>query len=203
MKNLLLSSLLSLAILPITAQVATPMPGQLPVITPANVMNPEYVQFRVTEYDFGNIKQNEPVSYTFEFKNVGKRDITIVNVSASCGCTTPNWKGGIYRPDSTGKVTATFNAASEGFFNKIVTVTTSEGVINLVIKGTVLNEAAYKDWRVIKDAEDAAAKAAKEEADKKNKKGKKAKKEKKAKKAKKEKKAKKADAEIPKESEKK
>jgi hypothetical protein len=73
-------------------------------------------------------------------------------VQASCGCTTPNWTGGVYKPQSTGKIDARYNAASEGFFKKIITVTTSEGAIVLSITGTVLNPAAYEIWKHEQDS---------------------------------------------------
>jgi hypothetical protein len=130
--------------------------------------NIEFVQFKEINYDFGTIKAGIPASHVFEYKNVGNRDITIDNVNASCGCTTPNWKGGVYKPGETGQITATYNAASVGGFNKSVTVTTSEGTIVLTISGTVLDAAAYDEWKAKKDAEDA-AKAQEEAAKNKNK----------------------------------
>ena len=153
MKKIILSSFLALATLPMFAQ---EVPGSVPQAAPAATMNPEFIQFKVTSHDFGNVKQNNPVSYTFEFKNIGTKDITLVNVQASCGCTTPNWKGGVYKPGETAQITATFNAASEGFFSKNVTVTTSEGVNSLTISGMVMVPAAYDDWKIKQDSIDLA-----------------------------------------------
>lgn len=138
-------------------------PVQIPQTAPASAMNPEFVQFKEIKYDFGNIRQSVPASHVFTFKNVGDRDITLVNVQASCGCTTPNWKGGVYKPGESGEINATYNAASEGFFSKVITVTTSEGVVTLTITGTVLNPAAYDEWKAKKDAEDAAKRVKKDE----------------------------------------
>lgn len=132
----------------LSAQTETPA-------TPAVPQNPEFIQFKTSTYDFGNIKQNIPVSHVFNYKNVGDRDITINNVQASCGCTTPNWKGGIYKPGDNGEITATFNAASPGFFSKNITVMSSEGVMTLYITGTVLTDAEYNVWKAKKDEEDA------------------------------------------------
>jgi hypothetical protein len=169
MKKILLSTFTFLALLGANAQVDPNLaPGQMPPSAPAVSQNPEFVQFKELAYDFGNIKQGIPVSHIFEFKNVGTKDITLVNVSASCGCTTPNWKGGIYKPQESAQITATYNAASEGFFNKVITVTTSEGVNILTITGNVMSAAAYDEWKVKKDAEDA-AKAKAEAANKKGK----------------------------------
>jgi hypothetical protein len=169
MKKILLSTFTFLALLGANAQVDPNLaPGQMPPSAPAVSQNPEFVQFKELAYDFGNIKQGTPVSHIFEFKNVGTKDITLVNVAASCGCTTPNWKGGIYKPQESAQITATYNAASEGFFNKVITVTTSEGVNILTITGNVMSAAAYDEWKVKKDAEDA-AKAKAEAANKKGK----------------------------------
>ncbi|MEN9344762.1 MAG: hypothetical protein RLZZ60_231 [Bacteroidota bacterium] len=152
MKNILLSSLLSLVVFPIMAQET---PGQVPTMVAQPSLNPEFVQFKVTAHDFGNVKQNVPASYTFEFKNVGNRDISLINVQASCGCTTPNWKGGVYKPGETAQITATYNAASEGYFSKNVTVTTSEGVTPLNISGMVLVPNAFDQWKHTQDSIDA------------------------------------------------
>lgn len=131
-----------------------PVPATPPVVVQSE-QHPEWVQFKEIEYDFGNVIQGTPVTHTFEFKNVGPKDIDLQNVGASCGCTTPNWKGGIYKPGESGTINATYNAASEGSFNKTITVTTSEGSIVLTIKGNVMNATAYNEWKVKKDAEDA------------------------------------------------
>jgi hypothetical protein len=152
------------------------MPGTVtaPETPVQKVQNIEFVQFKEIAYDFGNIKAGIPASHMFEYKNVGNKDITIDNVNASCGCTTPNWKGGVYKPGETGQITATYNAASVGGFTKSVTVTTSEGTIVLTISGTVMDAAAYDEWKAKKDAEDALK--AQEEAAKKKSKGSKSKK---------------------------
>lgn len=127
-------------------------PGQMPPVAPAVTTNPEFIQFKEVAFDFGNIRQGTPVSHIFEFKNVGNRDITLVNVAASCGCTTPNWKGGIYKPQESAQITATYNASSEGWFNKSVTVTTSEGVTVLTITGNVMTAGAYDAWKIKDDS---------------------------------------------------
>ncbi len=176
MKKVILSAFVivsSLAL--VNAQTPPPMPMPVPsspappmtVTPPAAVTNIEFIQFKETSFDFGNIKQSIPAMHVFEFKNVGDRDINLQNVAASCGCTTPNWKGGIYKPGETCQITATYNAASEGGFNKSVTVTTSEGTIILTISGNVMSAITYDEWKVKKDAEDAIK--AKEDAKYKNK----------------------------------
>src|ERR1700747_2608963 len=76
------------------------------------------------QYDFGKIPQGRPVSHVFEVINSGKDTLRIINVQASCGCTTPQWERG--KKDAPGERTQIivgYNAASEGVFTKTITVT--------------------------------------------------------------------------------
>ena len=76
------------------------------------------------EFNFGKIPQGKPVSHIFEVVNNGKDSLHIVNVVASCGCTTPEWeKDKVQLPGERTKITVGYNAASEGPFSKIITVT--------------------------------------------------------------------------------
>lgn len=186
MKKAILCSLGLFALMSINAQTPELAPGQMPPTAPAQERHPEFIQFTATVHDFGNIRQGVPASHTFTFKNVGNADITLVNVAASCGCTVPNWKGGIYKPGETATITATYNAANEGQFNKTITVTTSEGVNVLTITGNVMNQTAFTQWSAKKHIDDSIANANKpvEKGSKKKKKEKKEKKEKKSKKSK-------------------
>ncbi len=131
-----------------------PFPNSQPVPNVATNpdKHPEYVQFKELEYNFDTIKQGVPASHVFEFTNVGPRAINLENVSASCGCTTPNWKGGAYNTNQTGQITATYNAAGEGHFTKSITITTSEGMQVLTIKGYVMPAAFYTVWKAEHDA---------------------------------------------------
>ncbi|MEO6670550.1 MAG: DUF1573 domain-containing protein [Ferruginibacter sp.] len=90
-------------------------------------------------YDFGKIPQGKPVTHIFEVSNIGKTDLKISNVQASCGCTTPEWDQG--KPIAAGgssKITVGYNAAAEGVFTKLVTVTYGDNQSKqITIKGEV------------------------------------------------------------------
>lgn len=130
-------------------------PGQMaPSPKTAQTPDPAMVQFSEIEHNFGKIKQNVPVTHVFTLKNVGTRDIELINVSASCGCTTPNWRGGKFKPGESTQISATYDARSESIFHKIITVVTSEGTHTLILKGEVLNEMAYRDYERQKHTED-------------------------------------------------
>ena len=77
-----------------------------------------------TEYDFGKIPQGRPVTHIFEVVNNGKDSLKINNVQASCGCTTPDWdRNKVQAPKEKTFITVGYNAASEGTFTKIITIT--------------------------------------------------------------------------------
>lgn len=98
------------------------------------------IKFAQIEHDFGKIEQGKPVSFEFTFENTGKEPIVLGNVSASCGCTTPDWTREPVLKGKPGKVKATFNAGVMGPFNKTVTVPSNaeNGTIYLTLKGEVI-----------------------------------------------------------------
>ena len=92
-----------------------------------------------TEHDFGKIPQGKPVTYVFDVVNNGIDSLKIINVQASCGCTTPSWeKDKIQAPSQKTAITVGYNAASEGPFNKTITITyNSTKTKQIIIKGEV------------------------------------------------------------------
>ncbi len=89
-------------------------------------------------HDFGTIRHGRPVTYTFEFTNTGKEAFKIENVSASCGCTTPEWSKELVAPGASSSITVGYNAASEGKFEKSVTIFYNSGKTKTIyIKGEV------------------------------------------------------------------
>ncbi len=73
-------------------------------------------------FDFGKIIQGKPVTHTFEITNTGKTPLTLENVHASCGCTTPEWSKEPIAPGATAKIVVGYNAAAIGTFNKSITI---------------------------------------------------------------------------------
>ena len=81
-----------------------------------------------TVHDFGTIKQaNGSVSAVFTITNNTKAPVLISGVRTSCGCTAPDWTKAPIEPKKTGTVTATYNAASIGPFDKSITINVTEG----------------------------------------------------------------------------
>lgn len=105
---------------------------------PATSMPDTDLSFKETTHDFGKIPQGKPVTTTFEVTNVAKVPITLANVSASCGCTTPVWKPGPYKSGEKFLITVGYNAANLGQFTKTVTVMYGDNKIQTIyIKGVV------------------------------------------------------------------
>lgn len=99
---------------------------------------PEIIALRETSHSFGKIPQGKPVTHIFEVTNTGKEPFVLENVQASCGCTTPEWSRDPIAPGSSTKITVGYNAASEGAFEKSITIFYNKGQMKmLTIKGEV------------------------------------------------------------------
>ena len=95
-------------------------PADVTPVTPTD----ELLILKEKEFNFGKIPQGKPVVHIFEVENKSKDSLKIVNVQASCGCTTPEWeKDKVVAPGSGTKITVVYNAAAEGPFTKFITVT--------------------------------------------------------------------------------
>jgi hypothetical protein len=82
----------------------------------------DVVKFKEVRHNFGKIKQGVPVTYDFEFLNVGNDPVIIETATASCGCTTPTWPQQPVMKTKGDKIKAGFNAAAPGAFEKTVFV---------------------------------------------------------------------------------
>ena len=104
-----------------------------------------FVKFKDVAHDFGKIKQNSPVTYNFVFTNVTDKPVVIESATASCGCTTPVKPEAPVAKGKEDKITAGFNAAAAGPFNKIIYVKVAgvDQPMELKITGEVLNAEDY------------------------------------------------------------
>ena len=67
--------------------------------------------------DLGTITKGQVVELTWKFKNTGNKPLTISNVSAGCGCTTPDPPKEPIAPGAEGVIKAKFN--SENFSGQV------------------------------------------------------------------------------------
>lgn len=99
-------------------------------------------KFDVKYHDFGTIQEaNGPVSCTFEFTNTGDKPLLIIDATASCGCTRPEYPTKPIKPGKKGKIKVTYSPIGRpGAFKKTVKVKTNgkERSTTLRIEGTVI-----------------------------------------------------------------
>ncbi len=124
--SLLLSAVLFVMI---TNAQAQPAPN---ATTPGVVVTKDInktLEFTNAEYDFGKIPFGKPTEYVVKVKNISSDSVTLENVQAGCGCTTPKYeKGKRIAPKETITVTLGFNGGTNGAFTKFVTFFFSGGM---------------------------------------------------------------------------
>ena len=108
----------------------------------------DVVKFKELSYDFGKIKQSVPAIHDFDFTNISDAPIVIESALASCGCTTPTKPQAPIAKGKTDKITAGFNAAAPGPFNKTITVKVAgiDVPLQLKITGEVLTADAFAKY---------------------------------------------------------
>ncbi|MFC2119066.1 DUF1573 domain-containing protein [Bacteroidota bacterium] len=101
---------------------------------------PDVIAWNKLVHDFGEIKQNKPVTAVFELKNTGATTIIITNVKSSCGCTVPKFPKEPIAPGKSAKISAIYNAKTKGKFSKSINVFTNvtDKKSTLKIKGEVV-----------------------------------------------------------------
>lgn len=88
-----------------------------------NSENTAEITFESSVYEFGEVKEGEKVEYTFNFTNTGKSPLIISNVSASCGCTTPEYSKHPIAPNEEGSVKVVFDTQNQvGMQQKLITI---------------------------------------------------------------------------------
>ena len=92
-------------------------------------------------YNFGNIGEADGLaSHVFKIKNTGEGPLVITRITASCGCTQPEWTKEPIAPGKTGDVKVTYNPKGRpGPFYKTISIYSNgkKGSYTLAIKGNV------------------------------------------------------------------
>ncbi len=121
-----------------TAATGQTQPAPKEVSAAATSLKPENMEFKTDMHDFGTVVEGPDAEYKFEFKNTGKEPIILSAVTASCGCTAPEWSKEPVLPGKKSYIKAVYHSAGRpGGFNKTITVTSNAGVKVLTIKGNV------------------------------------------------------------------
>ncbi|MEP6674708.1 MAG: DUF1573 domain-containing protein [Ferruginibacter sp.] len=72
--------------------------------------------------DLGKVKVGNPQPAQFIVTNVGTEPLIIETASPTCGCTISDYTKSPIEPGKTGFISATYNAANIGHFDKVLTV---------------------------------------------------------------------------------
>lgn len=93
-------------------------------------------------YNFGTIAEADGLaSHTFVIKNTGDSPLVITRITASCGCTQPEWTKAPIAAGKTGDVKVTYNPKGRpGPFYKTISIFSNgkKGSYTLAIKGNVI-----------------------------------------------------------------
>lgn len=100
------------------------------------------ISFEEKTFDFGSISEDGgPVSHEFYFTNSGNGNLVIVDATAQCGCTVPEYPEKPIAPGKRNKIKVTYNPLRRpGGFEKVVNVRTNgkPSKVSLKIKGVVV-----------------------------------------------------------------
>jgi hypothetical protein len=76
-----------------------------------------------TDHTFGSVEEGVDPTHVFTFVNDGDQPVTLSEVRASCGCTTPTYTSGEIAPGARGEVTVVYSSTGRpGTFDKSVFV---------------------------------------------------------------------------------
>ncbi|MDR1725965.1 MAG: DUF1573 domain-containing protein [Bacteroidales bacterium] len=80
------------------------------------IENTAKIKFERDAIDFKNLNNGEVVTGSFKFKNVGKYDLLISEVTTSCGCTVADYPKDPVKSGEEGLITITYD--SKGYSGK-------------------------------------------------------------------------------------
>lgn len=110
-----------------------------------------HLGFGSENHAFGSVREGETAETVFRFTNTGTEPVTLTEVRASCGCTTPRYTTEPVAPGATGEIAVAYNSTGRpGPFDKTVTVVAdgaSPRVTTLRITGTVAADFATSGVR--------------------------------------------------------
>lgn len=96
----------------------------VPPITADAKKKQAQIQFKEQTYNFGSVPEHGgKVSHSFEFTNTGDANLVIVDATADCGCTVPEYPTAPIAPGKKGVIKVTYDPLYRpGGFTKVVTI---------------------------------------------------------------------------------
>lgn len=108
----------------------------------------DVAKFDTETINQGILKQNDPKEVKFVVTNIGKEPLIIEQANPTCGCTMGDYTKSPIAPGATGFVSAKFNAANVGHFDKHLTVKFAgvDELKSITITGDVKSAEDYEKW---------------------------------------------------------
>lgn len=107
--------------------VSTTLEEDFSKLSAEELKNSPVVKFDVESFDFGDIKPGSKVEYTFNLKNIGKRDLIIRDVKSSCGCTAVSPSKNLVASNESVPLKVVFDSTGRsGRQNKTITIITND-----------------------------------------------------------------------------
>ncbi len=102
---------------------------------------PSEITFDNAEFNFGEVTDGDMVKHTFKFTNTGDKNLILIDVKSTCGCTVPeDWPKQPIAPGEGGEIKVIFNSHNKvGSVNKGIRVeaNTNPSVTTISLIGTV------------------------------------------------------------------
>ena len=113
----------------------------------------DVAKFESETINQGTLKQNDPKEVKFIVTNISKEPLIIEQANPTCGCTMGDYTKSPIAPGATGFVSAKFNAATVGHFNKTMSVKFAgiNELKSITISGDVLSPEDYTKWAAEND----------------------------------------------------
>lgn len=96
------------------------------------------IRFAESSYNFGNIpEKGGKVTHTFSFTNTGDANLVIIDATADCGCTLPQFSQQPIAPGKKGVIKVTYDPLYRpGNFTKTITVRSNAKKRKVAVKIT-------------------------------------------------------------------
>lgn len=110
-------------------------------LSPKDLKKAPKIVFENTTHDFETLQRGTVVKHSFTFKNAGKKDLRILKVKTSCGCTGTETSSTTVKKRKSGTIDVKFDTKGRlGNQHKTITVITNDPtnpIIHLHIKGNL------------------------------------------------------------------
>jgi hypothetical protein len=105
------------------------------------IQNKPVIYFLEKSHDFGDIIQGDIVKHVFKFNNTGRVPLIISSITASCGCTSPQYSKEPVMPGKSGEIEIQYNSrGKQGINNVGITIASNAGAVRLNIRVNVLQK---------------------------------------------------------------